>query len=459
MNLREQLTAIVGTGNVLADPELIAGYTRDWTGRWHGDAALVVRPATTAEVAAIVDRCRALGAVIVPQGGNTGLVGGGVPGPGPGTCVVVMSLRRLNGIEPVDPIAAQVTAGAGATLAELHDHVAGSATGLSFAVDMASRGSATVGGMVATNAGGLHVVRYGGIRAQVAGVEAVLADGSVISRLDGLVKDNTGYDLSQLIVGSEGTLAVVTRARLKLVPSLPVRYTALLGLDDTRQIVDLVAGLRLATPSLEAAEVFYPEGLALVRRHAGLPAPFPRDWGAYLLVECAGRDESVLDDLVALAERVGGDAAAVALDGPSRQRLWAYRERHTEAVNSLGVPHKLDVTLPIGRLARFESEVREVVSSLAPHAALILWGHVGDGNLHVNVVGLDDDDDTVDGAVLRLVAHLGGSISAEHGIGRAKMAWLPLARSPAELAAMTAVKRGLDPAGTLNPGVLIPPAA
>jgi FAD/FMN-containing dehydrogenase len=226
-------------------------------------------------------------------------------------------------------------------------------------------------------------------------------------------------------------------------------------MDDTQQVVDLVAGLRLRTPSLEAAEVFYSEGLALVRAHAGLAAPFPRDWGAYLLVECAGRDESVLDDLVALAERLGDDAAAVALDGPSRERLWSYRERHTEAVNALGVPHKLDVTVPFSGLARFEAEVREVVSSLAPGATLILWGHVGDGNLHVNVVGLDDDDNTVDDAVLRLVADLGGSISAEHGVGRAKLAWLPLTRSPAEMAAMAAVKRGLDPVGTLNPGVLI----
>jgi FAD/FMN-containing dehydrogenase len=456
VNLHEELSAVVGPAQVLSDPDLVAGYTRDWTGRWHGDATFVVRPATTAQVAAVVVRCADHEAVIVPQGGNTGLVGGGVPGAGFRTPVVVVSLRGLNGIDPVDPTAGQVTASAGATLAELHDHVARSGSGLSFAVDMASRGSATIGGMVATNAGGLHVVRYGGMRTQVAGVEAVLADGSVIRRLDGLIKDNTGYDLSQLIVGSEGTLAIVTRARLKLVPSLPVRYTALLGLAGTAEVVDLVVGLRRDTPSLEAAEVFYPEGLALVRGHAGLPPPLPRPWGAYLLVECAGRDESVLDDLVGLAERVGSDAAAVALDGPSRQRLWAYRERHTEAVNSLGVPHKLDVTLPLGHLARFEAEVRAVVAAVAPRATLILFGHVGDGNLHVNVVGLDDKDETVDDAVLRLVSSLGGSISAEHGIGRAKIPWLSLTRSPAELAAMSAVKGALDPTGMFNPGVLVP---
>jgi FAD/FMN-containing dehydrogenase len=455
VSLHEELVEIVGTANVLTDPELVAGYTHDWTGRWQGDAMVVVRPATTPEVAAVVQGCQSGGAVIVPQGGNTGLVGGGVPGPAAGAPVVVLSMRRLNTIDPVDPTAAQVTAGAGITLAQLQDHVTRSETGLAFGVDMASRGSATIGGMVATNAGGLRVVRYGGMRAQVCGVEAVLADGSVITRLDGLIKDNTGYDLSQLLVGSEGTLGIVTRARLKLVPSLPVRYSALLGLDDTRQVVDLVAEFRRNTTSLEAAEVFYPEGLALVQRHAGLAPPFPRPWGAYLLVECAGRDESVLDDLVGLADSVSRDAAAVGLDGPSRQRLWDYRERHTEAVNALGVPHKLDVTLPFGQLAQFEKDVRAAVAAVAPDATVILWGHVGDGNLHVNVVGPEDDDDTVDDAVLRLVAGLGGSISAEHGIGRAKMDWLSLTRSPAELAAMKAVKRGLDPAGMLNPGVLL----
>jgi FAD/FMN-containing dehydrogenase len=310
--------------------------------------------------------------------------------------------------------------------------------------------------MVATNAGGIHVVRYGGMRTQVVGVEAVLADGAVISRLDGLVKDNTGYDLTQLLVGSEGTLGIVTRVRLRLVPFLPVRCTALVGLPDTEAVVQLVARLRSQVPGLEAAEVFYPEGLDLVRRHGGLPAPLPSPWGAYLLIECAGRSESILDELVAaVASQADEDATAVALDRPGRDRLWAYRERHTEAVNSLGVPHKLDVTLPISRLARFESAVRAEVASTAPGSTLILWGHVGDGNLHVNVVGPPGDDDTVDDAVLRLVAGMGGSISAEHGIGRAKVRWLPLTRSPAEIAAMDAIKGALDPAGLLNPGVLL----
>jgi FAD/FMN-containing dehydrogenase len=247
-----------------------------------------------------------------------------------------------------------------------------------------------------------------------------------------------------LLVGSEGTLGVITRARLRLIPALPVRYTALLGLPDTTAAVDLVARLRREAPGLEAAEVFYPEGLRLVMEHAGLAPPLPRTWNAYLLVECAGRDDSVLDQLVAIAEDLGNDAAAVGLDPAGRQRLWAYRERHTEAVSSIGVPHKLDVTLPIGKLAAFEAEVRQVVHAAAPDSTVILWGHIGDGNLHVNVIGPPADDNAVDDAVLRLVARFGGSISAEHGIGRAK------------IASMSAIKNALDPGGLLNPGVLFP---
>jgi FAD/FMN-containing dehydrogenase len=452
--LQPALAAIVGPVQVLTEPDVVAGYTIDWTGRWRGQARMVVRPGSTAEVAGVVRACAEAGGAVVPQGGNTGLVGGGVPAQDSRQPAIILSLVRLTELEAVDVAAAQVTSGAGVRLADLHAHVAGSGTGLAFAVDLAARDTATIGGMIATNAGGIHVVRYGGMRAQVVGVEAVLADASVITRLDGLLKDNSGYDLSQLLIGSEGTLGIVTRARLRLIPALPVRYTALLGLPDTQHAVQLVSRLRREVASLEAAEVFYPEGLRLVMGHGGLPAPLPRPWGAYLLIECAGHDESVLDELAAVADDLGGEAAAVGLDPTGRQRLWAYRERHTEAVNTLGVPHKLDVTLPIGQLAAFEADVRQVVESVAPGSTVIIWGHIGDGNLHVNVVGPAPDDDTADDAVLRLVARLGGSISAEHGIGRAKVGWLPLTRSPAEMAAMAAIKDALDPSGLLNPGVI-----
>jgi FAD/FMN-containing dehydrogenase len=468
VGLARALAEIVGPANVLTDRDLMAGYTADWTGRWQGPAALVVRPASTAEVAAVVVACRTAGVAIIPQGGNTGLVGGGVPGRAGtvaggahGGLPAVLSLTRLAELDPVDEIAAQVTASAGVSLARLQDWAR--ASGLAFAVDLAARDSATVGGMVATNAGGIHVLRYGGMRQQVVGVEAVLADGRVMSRLGGLVKDNTGYGLSELLVGSEGTLAVVTRARLRLMPLLTRRVTALLGLADTASALSLVAKLRRSLESLEAAEIFYQEGLDLVRGHAGLGPPFvgPKRWGAYLLLECAGRTDPTDALAAALDSLADDDATAVATDTGGRAALWAYRERHTEAVNALGVPHKLDVTLPLGRLGEFETSVRAVVASIAPSAAVVLWGHIGDGNIHVNVVGPSAEDEAVDDAVLRLAAQLGGSISAEHGIGRAKVRWLGLTRSEAEIDAMAAIKRALDPLGTFNPGVLLPavPAA
>jgi FAD/FMN-containing dehydrogenase len=409
-------------------------------------------------VAAVVKACADAGVTVIPQGGNTGLVGGGVPPRSPGSGPVVLSLRRLGGLSPVDDAAAQVTAGAGVTLAALQRHVSTASRDLAFGVDLAARDSATVGGMAATNAGGVHVVRYGAMRHQVVGVEAVLAGGTVVSRLDGLIKDNSGYDMGGLLVGSEGTLGVITQVRLRLIPSLPLRVTAVLGLDGTDDAVAAVARLRREAPSLEAAEIFYDEGLALVCQHAGLPPPLRRRCRVYLLLECAGRDDGVLDELAGFVTGLGLDeeATAVATDGTARAHLWAYRERHTEVVNALGVPHKLDVTLPLARLAVFESVVRDRVASVAPGATIVIWGHVGDGNLHVNVIGPPADDERVDDVVLRLAAEMGGSISAEHGIGRAKVRWLTLTRSPAEIDAMRAIKRALDPAGLFNPGVLLP---
>jgi FAD/FMN-containing dehydrogenase len=451
--LTASLAETVGASHVLTDPELRAPYEIDWTRRFGGSAAVVVRPGSTDQVASVLRTCAGAGVAVVVQGGNTGLVGGGVPAPA-GPPVVLLSTTRLNRLDPVDPVSAQVTAGAGVTLARLQE--AAATAGLAFSVDLAARDSATVGGMVATNAGGLHVLRYGPMRAQVIGLEVVLADGTVLSRLSGLIKDNTGYDLSQLLVGSEGTLGVVTAARLRLFPAHPERVVALIGVANTAEALDVVGALQRRVEGLEAAELFYADGLALVRRHVGLPDPLPRSWPAYLVIECAALadpSDALFDVLAALD--LSEEATAVATDPPGRARLWAYREHHTETVSSLGVPHKLDVTLPQARLAEFETAVRAEVDRVAPGSTLVLFGHVGDGNLHVNVVGPPPDDDSVDDAVLRLVASMGGSISAEHGVGRAKVGWLSLSRSPAELAAMRAVKAALDPGGLLNPGVLL----
>jgi FAD/FMN-containing dehydrogenase len=453
--LEAELVAIVGAAHVLSDPDVRAPFEQDWTRRFGGPSLLVVRPGSTAEVAAVVEACARGGAGIVPQGGNTGLVGGGVPGPpGSGATPVVLSTTRLTALEPVDRVAAQVTAGAGVRLASLQ--AAAAEVGLSFPVDLGARESATVGGMVATNAGGLHVLRFGPMRAQVVGLEAVLATGQVVSRLTGLVKDNTGYDLSQLLIGSEGTLGVVTAARLRLVPEHREKVVALLGLPGTAEALAALEVLRRRAQGLQAAELFYQDGLELVCLHGGLAAPLPEAWPAYLVVESAGLEdpsESMFEVLSELG--LPESATAVATDATGQTRLWAYRERHTEAISGLGVPHKLDVTLPLRRLAEFEEAVRKVVAETTPDARLVLFGHVGDGNLHVNVVGPEPDDEEVDDAVLRLVADMDGSISAEHGIGRAKNRWLHLSRSESERAAMRSIKSALDPQGLLNPGVLV----
>lgn len=455
--LAAELAAIVGITHVVADPDVVRGYTTDWTGRFSGPASLVVRPSSAAEVADVLRACHAAGVTVVVQGGNTGLVGGSVPPPAGwgGADPVVLSTARLDTVGPVDTLADQITVGGGATLAAVQ--AAARAEALEFPVDLAARDTATIGGMVATNAGGLHVVRYGSMRRQVVGAEVVLADGSTCRRLSGLVKDNTGYELSQLMVGSEGTLGVVTAVRLRLVPRQPRRAVALLGLAGTAEAVAVAGALRRQCDGLSAVEIFYQQGLDLVCDHAGIEPPFAARRPAYLLVEVVGRGE-VVDRLAAALSGavVDDDATAVADDDSGAARLWAYRERHTEAVSGIGVPHKLDVTLPVAALASFETEVRSVVASTCPAADLVLFGHVGDGNLHVNVVGPAPDDETVDGAVLELVARHGGSISAEHGIGRAKVQWLHLSRSAAEVAAMRAIKGALDPAGILGPGVLLP---
>jgi FAD/FMN-containing dehydrogenase len=363
-----------------------------------------------------------------------------------------LSLRRLAELGDVDEAAAQVTVGAGATLGAVQEHVA--RLGFDVGIDLAARDSATVGGMVATNAGGIHVLRHGTMRARIAGFEAVFADGSVVTRLGGLLKDNSGYDLAALLCGSEGTLAVVTQVRLRLVARPSHLLVVLVGAGSTDDALAVLARVRRLA-SLQAAEAMHADGIGLVRDHTGLPAPFAVDYPSYLLLEF-GSDRDPTDDVAAaLAECTEVLDTAVAADGPGRAALWAYRERHTEAINSLGIPHKLDVTLPPHRLADFERSVREQVGAAYPDSAVILFGHLGDGNVHVNIVGPEPDDDSVDDLVLRLVADRDGSISAEHGIGVAKTKWLSLTRSPADLAAMAAVKAALDPAHILNPGVIL----
>ena len=447
----DALRAVVGVGHVLVDPGMTASYESDWTGRYRGQAGCVVRPADTAQVAAVLRACSDMGAQVVVQGGNTGLVGGAVPAGGEG----LLSLKRLTSLNEIDRTAGQVSAGAGVTLAALQRHA--QSADLDFGVDFAARDSATVGGLVATNAGGIRVLRYGSMRAQLLGAEAVLADGSVLSRMAGLVKDGTGYDLVSLLAGSEGTLGVITQARLRLVPRLRARCVALLAMADAEAAIALLPGLRVRLPQLSAAELLFAPGITLVRRHASLPAPFAQEHPAYLLLECSDATDPTDAMVDAVGEADGLLDATVASDTAGQRALWAYREQHTESINAEGVPVKLDVSVPVGRLGELVQRLEPTIRSVAAHARSIVFGHAHEGNLHVNVLDTGPLAEQVTEAVLHLVAELAGSISSEHGVGRQKIAYLPLSRSATEIAAMRAIKDALDPKGVLNPGVLLPP--
>lgn len=446
----EQLYDIVGPTHVLSDPDDVAPYATDWTGRFVGSGAPVVRPGSVEEVAAVVAWCRNAGIAIVPQGGNTGLVGGGVPLDGE----LVVSLRRLDRVDAVDPISGQVTAGAGATVESVQR--AAAAAGLRYAVDFGARGSATVGGSIATNAGGINLLRFGGTREQVVGIEAVLGTGAVVSQMSGLVKDNTGYHLPSLLCGSEGTLGIVTAARFRLVGAAPHRVVAFVAMASVEAAVAAVAGWRTSIPSLEAAELVFHEGIELVASEFGVPLPFADRSPAYVLLE-AGSLTDPTDELAdAVAGADGVIDAAVASDSARRAALWRLREEHTLAINRVGVPHKFDVTLPQSRLAEFVTTVPDVVERAVAGARTWLFGHVGDGNIHVNVTGAPPVAPALSDAVFTLVVDLGGSISAEHGIGTAKVGYLAMQRSAGDLAAMRAIKSALDPDRIMNPNVLLP---
>jgi FAD/FMN-containing dehydrogenase len=449
MSLEGELRSIVGAAHVLTDPSVRAGYETDWTGAYQGRAVAVTRPATTAEVAEVVLACARAGAAVVPQGRNTGLVGGSIPGEGGDA--VILSTRRLDAAGTVDRAAGQVTVGAGTTLTAAQQIARDS--GHDVPVDLAARESATIGGMAATNAGGVHVLRHGTMRRQVMGVEAVLAGGAVLSHLAGLEKDNTGYDLAGLLCGSEGTLGVLTTIRLRLVPRPAHRVTALLAWPDLATMVAGVARLRAELPGLEAAEYVVRAGVELVQAVFGVAEPFDHAYPAYVVIEAAGPTDPTSDvaDAVGRLEEVLD--AAVADTPRRREELWRLRELHTEALAAIGPPRKYDVTLPLDNLA---TSVAGVVTMVEDHPGLSChhFGHLGDGNVHLNVVGPASPE--LDGEVLELVAAAGGSISAEHGIGRLKRPWLHLSRSPDEIAAMRAVKAALDPDGVLNPGVLLP---
>lgn len=445
----ELLQEIVGADHVLVDEDLRASYEQDWTGRYRGQARAVVRPASTEEVARVLRACRGADVPVVPQGGNTGLVGAGVPR---GEGMVVLSTARLTSVGEVDPAAMQVTLGAGVTIAGWRD--AARRAGFDSPIDFGARDSATVGGAIATNAGGSRVVRFGTTRRQLAGVRAVLMDGTVVGSLAGLPKESAGLHWPSLLAGAEGTLAVVTEARLRVVPWYRRRAAAMVAVGSTAAATDLLARLRSALPSLDTIEVIYDEAMQLVAGHLGRTPPLPRS-DLSVFVECAAHTDPTDELVTALHELPAGLVvdSAMATDDPAIDALFEFRDRITEAIAAAGASYKLDVAVPVGRLPELVDAARAAAS--ARGAQLCPFGHLAEGNLHLNFLGLDSTRTSeVATDVLGAVAHLGGTISAEHGIGIAKAAWLPLIRSSGERRAAAAIKQALDPAGLLNPGVL-----
>ena len=449
--LLAQLRSVVGAAHVLTDADLMAPFAVDWTRRFTGPCRAVVRPGSTAEVSAVLSACAAHGVPVVPQGGNTGLVGGGVPGPvgprGPdGALPIVLSTRRLSWLDPVDDLSGQVSVGAGVTLGDLQRFAA--QAGWEYGVDLAARDSATVGGTVATNAGGIHVIDHGMTRSQLVGIDVVLADGRIVRHMSGLIKDNTGYDLAGLMCGSEGTLGVITAVRLQLRRPPGPTSVALVGVDDFAAALALLACAR-ERGRVRAAEAMDAPSMDLVVSSTGLPWPLARRHGVVVLLEVVdGGDASGLP----LTE---DDDAVIGLAPAEQARLWLYRERQTEAYAGLGIVHKLDVAVPLAELAAFEADLRSRITADPDVSRYGVFGHLADGNLHVQVVGPGADDPRVDREVFACVAEFSGSISAEHGIGRAKVAELTRCRSREAIAAMRAIKDALDPQGILNPGVLL----
>jgi len=464
-DLIDRLRAALGEGSVLTEPDDMAPYVTDWTGAFVGAAAAVLRPDGTDAVATAVRLCAEAGVAVVPHGGGTGLVGGGVPDASGGQ--VVLSLERMRRVRDLDTVADTITVEAGVVLQTVQEVAA--AEGRIFPLSLGSEGSCTVGGNVSTNAGGTTVLRYGMMRDLVLGLEVVLPDGRVWDGLRSLRKDNTGYDLKQLFIGAEGTLGVVTAAVLRLLPDTPRRATALLALPDVDAAVALLPLLREAGGGLLTTwELVNRQALDLVLAHLpGARDPFGSVHPWYGLVELAGSSDDVADRLeAALATAVDQDLVvdAVVATGPTqRASLWALREGVSEVQKVEGATVKHDVTLPIASLPGFVDTVGPRLESLLPGVRRVTYGHVGDGNLHYNLtapVGADDAllaaAPDLTRAVYDAVAELGGSISAEHGLGALKRDAAASYKSEVEVDLMRTVKQALDPRGLMNPGKVVP---
>lgn len=458
----EGLQAATPAGMVITDQADIAPHLTDWRGQKRGRADALLLPRSTDDVRAMVTIAARDGISLVPQGGNSGLVGGSVPEAVSDRPVAVLSLRRMNRIEAVDIAGLSLVVGAGAILADVH--AAAAAAGCRFPLSLGAKGSATIGGLVSTNAGGVQVLRHGTMRALVLGLEAVLPDGSLLDQLSALRKDNTGYDLKQLLIGAEGTLGVVTRIALKLAPALGDSAVGWVGVPSPEAALGLLQRLRsVAGETLESFELISAEALDLVlQTFAQTRSPLASAHAFHVLIEigAAAADlEQMLGDVI---EAGAVDDAVVAASGAQGAALWALRELIPEAEKREGGAVKNDISVAVADVPVFHAAAVAMFASLLPGSRPLVFGHLGDGNLHWNLrppVGAPPDWIAVEGPRARqalhdLIARYRGSMSAEHGIGTLKAAELARLGDPGKLAAMRTIKRALDPAGIMNPGKL-----
>jgi FAD/FMN-containing dehydrogenase len=466
--LFEKLRAAVGAGHVLTDGDLTA-WEQDWRKRTRGKALAVVRPGSTAEVAAVVRACAAAGAPIVPQGGNTGLVVGGVPDESGRE--VVLSLTRMNQVRGIDPHNLTMTVDAGCVLQNLQQ--AAEAAGLLFPLSLAAEGSCTIGGNLATNAGGTQVLRYGNARELCLGLEVVTAQGEVWSGLSGLRKDNTGYDLRDLFIGSEGTLGVITGATMKLYPLPAATLTAWAAVPSIEAAVTLLGlAQRHLGAGLTGFEVMGQFALSLVDKHyPQLRVPLFRDFPYCVLLENSDQESEEhargqFERLLETALEDGCVADAVVAENIAQANgLWHIRESIPLAQADEGLNIKHDVSLPVSRIPQFCAETDALLQREIAGVRLVNFGHLGDGNLHYNVQAPEGGDmkaflgaheERVNTLVYDQVKRFDGSISAEHGIGALKVGKLPEYKSPVAIRMMQALKKALDPQNLLNPGRVVP---
>ncbi len=466
--LIDAIRDVVGPRGLLTEPSDTAPYSEDWRRLYQGRTPAVIRPANTPELAAVVRLCAEAGVPIVPQGGNTSMVGGAVPAEDGSQLVV--SLARLNAIRAIDPVDLTMTIEAGVTLKAAQ--TAADDAGCLLPLSISSEGTAQIGGVLAVNAGGNNTVRYGNARDLVLGLEVVLPDGTIWNGLRRLRKDNTGYCLRQLFVGSEGTLGIITTAVLKLVPRPRETAVALCGVATVDAALDLFARFQAHDPAaISAFELMSGLGMAFVLRHIpGATLPLSQPAPFYVLVELAtprpdaglrAALETVLEQ--ALETGIVQDAA-IAESEAQRAAIWRLREEHSEAQKREGASVKNDVSVPVSKVPAFVREATEACEALIPGVRVVPFGHMGDGNIHFNLeqpIGADPawflgQDHAIMDAVNEVVRKYDGSFSAEHGIGKLKPYMMPDWRGGAELVLMQRIKAALDPAGLMNPGKVLP---